>query len=303
MNGPGTGGPQRLALLPSPQAAKFLTQGVRSGQEHLQQVPILRASQEIEETSARWEAAPLRRLLDEAMLRFDDNHTGADAWLAPRLHATLRLTRAEATQAELWNFLALAVASDYVLWRHLAPGVDKEGNTRKASGARFTGPQYTQAFARLWWAAELFRDGEDYRPAEIACGNQDVLNTVLRLDAIDHKPTALAITRVLDGLTTSGASRLGDRVNALSTAVNTAGSTLVYEVLSPHELPDLDALLYWIAEADNAPAVPWERLPDGPPDGRARKASVETLAEMFGKLLGEVPLRDRSKKGGADGLD
>lgn len=44
------------------------------------------------------------------MFAFDEERTRADAWLAPRLHATLRLTRQEAADRRLWNHLALAVA-------------------------------------------------------------------------------------------------------------------------------------------------------------------------------------------------
>ncbi|MEU3493662.1 DUF6339 family protein [Kitasatospora cineracea] len=300
MNRPGVDVPDRLALLPSAAASKYLTNAVRSGHERLPQVAILRAADPIEDGSSRWSAAPLREIVEEAMSRFADTRTEADAWLAPRLHATLRMTRAEAARPELWNFLALAVAPDYVLWRHLATGGTEDGTTKKVNLPRFSGPHDSQAFARLWWAAEMFRDGPDYRPVEVACGNQDMLNTALRLDAIDHKPTALAMAKVLEGLIRSGETRLGDRVNALCTAVNSAGSTLLYDVLAPDELPDQDALFAWIEEADSAPAVPWDRLPDGPEDGTARRSSVERLTRMFQELGESAPLRDRGRKPSTD---
>ncbi|MFG2818296.1 DUF6339 family protein [Kitasatospora sp. NPDC048365] len=255
---------------------------------------ILRASTPVGGDSARWSVAPFREIVDEAMRRFADSRTEADAWLAPRLHATLRMVRADAARPDLWNFLALAVAPDYVLWRHLAGGEAKDGAAKKVNSARFVGPHYSQAFARLWWAAEMFRDGHDYRPAERACGNQDMLNTALRLDAIDHKPTALAMVRILEGLAASGASRLGDRVNALCTAVNSVGSTVMYDVVAPDEMPDQDAVTRWVDEAETAPAVPLDRLPDGPGDGTARRSSVDRLTRMFQELCAAAPLRDRS---------
>ncbi|WP_329376877.1 DUF6339 family protein [Streptomyces sp. NBC_01351] len=287
--------PERLAVLPSAAVSTYLTNGVRAGQEKLPQVAILRASTAIPDDSARWDTAPVRELLDEAMYRFAPSRAGADAWLAPRLHATLRMTRSEAARPELWNFLALAVAPDYVLWRHLAAGESSDDTARRVSTPRFSGPHYTQAFARLWWAAEMFRDGHDYRPVEIACGNQDMINTALRLDAIDHKPTALAMARVLKGLADARATRLGDRVNALCTAVNAAGSTLMYDVIAPHDAPDHDALARWIEEAEAAPAVPWDRLPDGPEDGTARRSSLDLLTLMFERFSSAAPLRDRDR--------
>ncbi|MFE7596460.1 DUF6339 family protein [Streptomyces sp. NPDC057494] len=285
--------PERMAVLTSAAASTYLTNGVRSGQERLPLVALLRASTPVEDDSARWDTAPVRELLDEAMYRFAGSRPGADAWLAPRLHATLRMTRSEAAQAGPWNFLALAVAPDYVLWRHLPAGESTDGSTKKVSTARFCGPHYSQAFARLWWAAEMFRDGHDYRPVEIACGSQDMINTTLRLDVIDHRPTALAMVRVLKGLNDAGVTRLGDRVNALSTAVNSAASTLMYDVIAPDERPDHGALAEWIQAADSAAAVSWDRLPDGPEDGTTRRSSLDRLAAMFERFASEAPLRDR----------
>ena len=287
--------PERLALLPGTLAAAFLTQGVRTGQDRVPQVAILRASTPIEDDSTRWSVGPVRELVEEAMHRYDAARADADAWLAPRLHATLRMTRAEAANPGLWNFLALAVAPDFVLWRHMPRGEANDGGRRKVSSVRFVGPHYSQAFSRLWWAAEMFRDGGDYAPAEIACRNQDMLNTALRLSAIDHKPTALALVQVLKELTEEGATRLGDRVNALCTAVNVAGSTLMYEVIAPDEAPDHVALTDWIEGAEAASAVPWDRLPEGPDDGAARRSSCEVLTQMFGQFAAQAPLRDRSK--------
>ncbi|WP_318210006.1 DUF6339 family protein [Streptomyces sp. SJL17-1] len=289
--------PERMAMLNSAAVSAFLTTGVRTGQERLPRVAVLRASTPVEDDSARWDTAPIRELLDEAMYRFDGSRAAADAWLAPRLHATLRMTRAEAARPEPWNFLALAVAPDYVLWRHLAKGESADGTAKSVSTVRFSGPHYSQAFARLWWSAEMFRDGHDYRPVEITCGNQDMINTALRLDVIDHKPTALAMVGVLKGLADSGATRLGDRVNALCTAVNSAASTLMYDIIAPDERPDHNALTRWIEEADSAPAVPWDRLPDGPDDGTTKRSSLERLAMTFERFSSEAPIRDRGAAG------
>ncbi|UQX03992.1 DUF6339 family protein [Streptomyces sp. RerS4] len=282
--------PHRLALLPAGLAAAFLTTDVLAGRDEPDPAEVLRASTPIETACDRWNTAPVRELLDEAMHRFRDTPTGADAWLAPRLHATVRMTRREAAGAELWNFLALAVAPDYVRWRH-----QPYGPTGAVAAARYTGRHPTQTFARLWWAAELFRDGYDYAPAVIACGQQDMINTGLRLDAVRHGPTALAMVRVLKDLIDAGEPGLGRRVNALCGAVNAAGATLLYDVIAPDAAPDHHALARWIEDADGAPPAPWERLPDGPDDCTApatRRASCEKLAPMFARFLARAPLRE-----------
>lgn len=296
MNRPNADVPDRLALLPGSAASRYLTRSVLAGQESLPRVALIRAASEIPDASTRWECAPVRELLDEARRRFADTRTQADAWLAPRLHATVRMSRSEAADTSLWNFLALVVAPDYVVWRHRPAGTTNDGSGPVMPANRFSGPNHSQAFARLWWAAELFRDGEDYSPAQAACRNQDMLNTALRLDAIDHRPTALAMVRVLQGLEEAGASRVGDRVNALCSAVNVAGSTLMYDVVAPVSPPDQDALLAWISEAESAPAVHWDRLPDGPNDGATPRPSVETLTRLFEEFQQDAPLRNRGAR-------
>ncbi|MFI7675607.1 DUF6339 family protein [Actinophytocola sp. NPDC049390] len=237
---------------------------------------------------ARWRTEPLRELLDEAIRRFDGRRTDADAWLAPRIHATLRVSRAEAADSSLWNFIALLVAPDYVVWRHRGKEI--------APAARFSGQHHTQAFARLWWAAELFRNGEDYRPVHTACRVQDILNTTMRLDVVDHRPTAMAILRITDRLLEEQVARPGDKVNALSSAINSAGSTLVYEVLAPDPGPEPDALHDWIRAAEGAPAVPLDRLPDGPDDGAVAEPAVQSLLPLFERMLVDAPIRERKRR-------
>lgn len=278
--------PEVLGLLPDAVATKHLTQGVQAGREHPPQVALRKVARMLPESDARWLVAPIRDLLEETMDRFADNRVDADGWLAPRLHATIRMTRAEAADSRLWNYLALLVAPDYVVWRHTGREV--------ATAGRFTGPHYTQAFARLWWAAELFRNGPDYRPVEIACRVQDVLNTTMRLDVIDHRPTAQAIIQIVARLLSEKVSRPGDQVNALSSAVNAAGSTLVYDMLAPDGPMDIDELLEWISETGRVPAVPYNRLPDGPEDGHVTPNAVRALLPLFEGLLAEAPLRHRS---------
>ncbi|MFJ7259471.1 DUF6339 family protein [Streptomyces globosus] len=235
----------------------------------------------------------MRELVEKAMERFDTRRTDADPWLAPRLHATLRMTRGEAADSRLWNYLAMIVAPDYVIWRHRA--ADADDTRGSAQAARFRGAHYTQTFARLWWAAELFRDGPDYRPVETACTVQDVLQNTMRMDVIDHRPTAQAILQVVENRRREGTARIGDQVNALSAAVNAAGSTLMFDVLAPDPSPDGDALRDWIDDAEDAPPVPWDVLPEGPDDGRVRRSSIEALVPLFDELLRDASLRDRSK--------
>ncbi|MET9230565.1 DUF6339 family protein [Lentzea sp. NPDC003310] len=281
--------PAVLGFLPDAAVTKHLSHSMQAGQE-FPSAGLRRSVVDLLENEPRWRAEPVRALVDEAMRRFEDQRSKADGWLAPRLHATLRMTRAEASNNRFWNYLAMLVAPDYVVWRHKS---EKRG---VAEAARFSGIHYVQTFARLWWAAELFRDGSDYRPVETSFAYQDVVNSVMRLDVIDHRPTAAAIIRIVQRIRDERMANPSDLINALSKAVNAAGSTLVFDVIAADALVSHDALVDWIAESAYAPEVPWDRLPDGPDDGAVDKAAVELLVPMFEKLLSEAPRRVRARK-------
>ncbi|MGW0606385.1 DUF6339 family protein [Streptomyces sp. NPDC002640] len=283
--------PEYLALLSDVNAAKYITIGLLTGDEAPPYVALDKATEPLADTGPRAEVSPLRDLIDDALHRFDGGpRTEADAWLAPRLHAALRLSRREAADSRLWSYIALAVAPDYVLWRHL-PAKGSKGERPKVQAARFSGVHYTQAFARLWWAAELFRDGGDYRPVEVACGNQDVLNTTLRLDIVDHRPTAQALIRMI----AKGTVKTGREVNALAVVTNSAASTLMYDALAEDDDWDGTALERWIAEADSAPPVPRRGLPEGPDDGPVPQRAVEYLVGRFEELFTDARVRGRVK--------
>ncbi|MER7574513.1 DUF6339 family protein [Streptomyces sp. NPDC126514] len=273
--------PEYLARLADEEAARFISDGLLSGKDNVPGIALNQSAEPLPE-SRRWRLRAIRDLIDDAMYIYrDDRPTQADAWLAPRLHAILRLTRTEAADPGLWNYLALGVAPDFVVWRHLS-------EAKKSVNARyFKGPHHKQAFARLWWSAELFRNGPDYEPVVVACGNQDMLNTVLRLDVIDHRPTAQALVRLLQ----RDVVRTGRDANALGKAVNAAAATVMYDVIAPDTQRDSGAVRRWIDEAEGGLSVHHRPLPAGPLEERAPEASVERLAEHFAELFADVPVR------------
>ena len=112
----------------------------------------------------------LRRDVDAG--RWTDEHPElSDSWLAPRVHSALRLTRAEASDRGTWHWLAVGRHSWYVEFRWTG----KEG----VNDARWLGPIHKQALARLWWGAELFRNGPDYAPVQALFARQDLPNSYL----------------------------------------------------------------------------------------------------------------------------
>ncbi|KQX82827.1 DUF6339 family protein [Streptomyces sp. Root1310] len=283
--------PERLALLATSAVDPFLTQELLTGEQVHGGIDLAKVVEPLPEDDARWLVEPVRSLVEDAMYEFREDRTRADAWLATRLHATLRLTRREAADKRLWNHIALAVAPDYVAWRHLSePTANKP--ERRIAAERFRGPADRQCFSRLWWAAELFRNGRDYEPVEAACGNQDLIHTVLRMELIDHRPTAQALVRLLR----SGQVTTGREIFGLSVAINAAGATLVYDVLAPDGPRDPARLRDWIAEAGSAPPVDRRRLPDGPDEDPVREESVVALSDYFAELFETAPVRGRKSE-------
>jgi hypothetical protein len=280
--------PERLALLATSAVDPFLTEELLKGEQVHGGIDLAKVAERLPEDDARWSVEPIRSLVEDAMFEFRDDRTRADAWLAPRLHATLRLTRREAADKRLWNHFALAVAPDYVAWRHLSEPTARKPE-RRIAAERFRGPADRQCFSRLWWAAELFRNGSDYEPVAAACGNQDLIHTLLRLELIDHRPTAQALVRLLK----SGQVTTGREVVGLSIAINAAGATLVYDVLAQDEPREPDRLREWIAEAGSAPPVGRHELPEGPDENPVPEASVAALTTYFAELFDTAPVRGR----------
>lgn len=233
-------------------------------------------------------ADSVRLLLDEVMQRFSQTKRAAsDAWLGPRLHAIARLTRREAANQALWRYTSLVLAPDYVLWRFGKLDPELAGTEAAAAPReRYLGREDKHALARLWWASELFRNGNDYNPAEVALGNQDVVNNFMRMGIAHNAPTAQAFLRVLGAGT-------GREANALAKAANIGASTIVLEGLAPSGERDETAVLDWISDAISYGLEDLDDLPDGPRDCKANEQSVTELAQLLEELFATVPVRGR----------
>ncbi|RDH76892.1 hypothetical protein DVS77_18835 [Mycolicibacterium moriokaense] len=119
---------------------------------------------------------------------------------------------------------------------------------------------HKQAFARLWWGAELFRDGGDYRSVERAFIFQDLPNSYLHRPVVRCRSLALAIIDQF-GETTSPSAK---QVNGLARVLNLATVGSPPEVETGYQNDDLEAYNAWVTERYTPPAL-WDDLPAGPP--------------------------------------
>jgi len=179
-----------------------------------------------------------------------DDRAVSDRWLAPRVHYALRLHRSEAADRGVWQLLALRFPW-YVDWRWA-------GQDGAVADDRWWGPVHKQAFARLWWGAEVFRDGSDYRPVEQAFVFQDLPNSYLHRPIVRCRSLALAI---VERITLSKAPS-SDQVNDLARVLNLATVGTPPEVETDYQTDDYGAYSHWCESVPQPPD--WDALPFGP---------------------------------------
>lgn len=175
----------------------------------------------------------------------------SDRWFAPRVHFSLRLFRGEAAERGIWQWVALRYPW-YVEWRW----GDREGNI---ANDRWWGPIHKQSFARLWWGAEVFRDGSSYQPVERAFVFQDLPNSYLHRPVVRCRSLALAIVDRFDKANSPTALQ----VNGLARVLNLATVGSPPEVETGYQNDDLDAYNAWVT-SPVAPYSVWDHLPSGP---------------------------------------
>lgn len=223
-------------------------------------------------------------IIQEGMRRFDETHVASDSWLAPRVHATLRLTRREAAEPGIWEYLAIVVVPNYVRWRWR--GDKEKGTARK----RYCGRLDEQAVARLWWGAELTRNGPDYTPATEAFKNQDVPNTWFRLNLFHHRAAIQAAIRFV-------ATKSSDETNRIAKLVDLALKTTALDAIAPSDRVDKAAIEEWITEE---PPVITELkkdvLPKGPDEPRVQESHIQQVIDFYERiyqLAGTAPRKHK----------
>ena len=59
----------------------------------------------------------VENVVNRAIEKFTAMPKQSDSWLSPRVHATLRLSRREAADSSIWDYLAVVAMPHYVRWR------------------------------------------------------------------------------------------------------------------------------------------------------------------------------------------
>ncbi len=227
---------------------------------------------------------PLRSVIDEAKRRYPPERS--DAWLAPRVHATIRLTRREAGDKRLWNYLTIVAFPDYVRWRFFDASKPEE----PVPLDRFLGEDSKNALARLWWAAELTRNGNDYSPTMEALTLVRFFVSWQPMDFMHHRPAALAATRFLKGFN-SGKGATAPQSEALSKAFNLTLTTLSLDTLCDNPAVDAESLRDWCVEPVDETKM-MQELPLGPDEGPVPEEAIYRVEAVLQRLADEINLKE-----------
>ena len=270
-----------MALEPS--VRTLLDVNFRSGRTLRLDIPQL-----IVDFDRKIDIEPLLAILNEGMRRNQHTPDQSDAWLAPRVHASLRLTRREAADKRIWHFLNIVSRPDYVRWRF--GSVDPESLTI-APIDRFMGEDSKNAIGRLWWAAEITRNGSDYRETESVLRTSRFFTSWQPLDAMHHRPTAIALCR-FDREFNSGKGLTDSQSQRLAKAFNLRLSTLCLDAVAANPPIDVAAIDDWCKMPVDETKFTGDILPDGPEEDPVPENSVRVVKDLLASLGDEIDLSE-----------
>jgi len=215
----------------------------------------------------------LEQVVDECMRLFSAKatnwETDSDTWLAPRVHASLRLSKREAAIHGVWVYLAAYAFPDYVAWRW--------GDAVQLTRSVATDVS-KHAFRRLWWGAEMFRNGDDYTSATQAFAKSDIPNTLLKTRIMNNRSVALATLRYLkDNNVTSR------QVNAVSRQLSTAAVTVALDFACPNYTESLEIDHQWLETEPFGDDV--VAFPKGPTSAEATDEDVKRALGMLDLVI------------------
>lgn len=121
----------------------------------------------------------LREVLEKAMEEYGEGETGLDAAVAPRIHQIFDLTRREAAEPAVWNYLSIKFCPEFVRHRWTSCSEDRFVANRTLM---------ENAFSRIWWVAELTERDGDYEYTKIALGegNSEIAQSIVTDNNFSH---------------------------------------------------------------------------------------------------------------------
>jgi hypothetical protein len=236
-------------------------------------------SQYIEPIGLAADLALVRQLCTKAatMLPVDE----MDSWLAPRLHNTLRISRRLASDGGLWVWLSLQVR-DFVEARfHAVEG--------RVHPWRYRQTWSRNALARLWWGAEMTRNGPSYVEVPLCFARTRTAQFALELMYSWSRPAAIAFVRVAEE-GTSGRRITDDLMKGLSTRLRVYLTLRSLDSVSSADDAAEEFDVEWASHTPSLTSLlaPGTKQLVGPSTGTCSEAAISELAAWFREILTEL---------------
>jgi len=211
-----------------------------------------------------------------------------DPWLAPRLHCALRIPRRIAVDDGMWAWLAFQN-------REFVEARFRKGR-EKVHPWRYRGIWSRNALARLWWGAEMTRNGADYSAVELCFARTRTAQFALELMYSWDRAAAIAFVRVVEGA--DGLPRLSDELTrALSTRLKVYLALRSLDTFGNGEEEDTEEFdAQWASHRPSFAALARAEVEDltGPSNGTCSSARIDALEEWFRSIVDEAALEQET---------
>src|SRR5450432_3296260 len=153
-------------------AQHLVTKDLASGV--LKTLPSVAYEQFVDEPEVPLELDGLDAVIEDLLARTQRHDSSFDRVAAPLIHRALPLTRREAALPGVWRFLALVHSPELVRHRW----EDRSWATTRTRYWNLGTRPDSNAFYRLWWIAELTRDGDSYALTESVFDRQPLATQI-----------------------------------------------------------------------------------------------------------------------------
>ena len=211
----------------------------------------------------------------------------SDGLLSPLVHAALRINPKTAAHRGFWLSLAhVPLVAEYLFARW--PGKDSHAPAEN----HLSGDYSHQGLARLWWMAELLRDGPDYSFVPRGFDDQNVPNQAFRSLYFYSRPFAKAFVESVLEYHNNNLARYerGKRVDQSAKAVNAALGTVLLESICSNGAGAPTNLKEWTRSSPEPKEVKeWlvGVMPTGPQGGTLNSDDLRRAKRWMGDFYRE----------------
>jgi Family of unknown function (DUF6339) len=192
----------------------------------------------VEETERPLDLYELSNAVEHILAHTDRHDAKLDPLAAPLLHRALPLSRREAAQPGVWRYLAIVCHPELVRHRWESQSWSTTRSRYWSLGTRHD----SNAFSRLWWIAELTREGDSYALTEEVFAKQSLAISLFVRRFSSYRPSVAAFIEVMRAASPDDTERVVKELNGrLSTLVLESldeGTLrgLIQELLEPQRL-------------------------------------------------------------------